>query len=357
MPLLTIIVPVYKVPYNLLKKCLDSIAAQTDGDYEAILVDDGSPDKCGEICESYAKKHSQFRVLHQKNGGLSVVRNNGVLAARTNWVSFVDGDDWIEPETVEYARKYIEKCSDADILIWESYYDIDGTSKEVCIADKYSDGKLKKFTGKDRMEIFDLFFPRFDGGNKLSDMGSTHARLYNRSFLLNNGIQNQPGLKKRQDNVFNLWVFEKAEKVYYQCVRLYHYTFNEEATTQKYSPDNINTLKLLYNSILKFVEECHNNADFHQRLYCKMMKAMNEVFRLNYAHPDNTDSFLKRRKGAAEALKAAEFQTIISEFDPKGQSRKLKLIYFLLMHRNYGILILMYTFLRKTQKIRMKMRK
>lgn len=76
-PLVTIIVPVYKVE-KYLRRCLDSITAQTYTNFEVILVDDGSPDRCGEICDEYAVKDRRFRVIHQRNGGLSAARNAGL---------------------------------------------------------------------------------------------------------------------------------------------------------------------------------------------------------------------------------------------------------------------------------------
>lgn len=76
-PLVTIIVPVYKVE-KYLRRCLDSIAAQTYTNFKAILVDDGSPDRCGEICDEYAAKDTRFRVIHQKNSGVSAARNSGL---------------------------------------------------------------------------------------------------------------------------------------------------------------------------------------------------------------------------------------------------------------------------------------
>lgn len=105
--LITVVVPVYKVPEEMLRKCLDSISAQTRMNFEAVLIDDGSPDNCGAICDEYAQKHDFMRAIHQENGGLSVVRNNGVDAAKGEWVCFVDGDDWIEPDTMEFAEQFI----------------------------------------------------------------------------------------------------------------------------------------------------------------------------------------------------------------------------------------------------------
>lgn len=100
MPELTIIVPVYKVePY--LRRCIDSILNQTFRDFELILIDDGSPDNCGAICDEYAEKDGRILVIHQKNQGVSAARNAGLDIARGTYLGFVDSDDWIEPEMYE----------------------------------------------------------------------------------------------------------------------------------------------------------------------------------------------------------------------------------------------------------------
>ena len=125
----TIIVPVYKTEAYL-HRCVDSILAQTFTDFELLLVDDGSPDNCGRICDEYAAKDERIRVIHQKNGGLSVARNAGIDWAFENgdseWLSFVDSDDWIHPLYLEYlikaAKEYsVEICVSGIIKCNEPY--------------------------------------------------------------------------------------------------------------------------------------------------------------------------------------------------------------------------------------------
>ena len=95
MPKLSIIVPVYKVE-QYINKCIDSILNQTFTDFELILVDDGSPDNCGKICDEYAQKDERVRVIHKENGGVSSARNLGIDEAKGEYVSFIDPDDWID---------------------------------------------------------------------------------------------------------------------------------------------------------------------------------------------------------------------------------------------------------------------
>ena len=105
MPKISVVVPVYKVePY--LRRCVDSILAQTFEDFEVILVDDGSPDNCGAICDEYTAKDARIHVIHQENGGLSAARNAGIDWAFANsdsqWLSFIDSDDWVHPCYLDY---------------------------------------------------------------------------------------------------------------------------------------------------------------------------------------------------------------------------------------------------------------
>lgn len=99
-PELSIIVPIYKVE-KYLKECIQSILQQTFTDFELILVDDGSPDACPQMCDAIAEQDSRVRVIHQKNGGLSAARNTGIEAARGNWLGFVDSDDFVAPDFYE----------------------------------------------------------------------------------------------------------------------------------------------------------------------------------------------------------------------------------------------------------------
>jgi len=99
-PKVSVVVPIYNVE-RFLHQAVDSILNQTLKDIEVILVDDGSPDNCGKICDEYAAKDSRVRVIHQKNGGLGNAYNNGIAAANGEYIGLVEPDDWIEPEMYE----------------------------------------------------------------------------------------------------------------------------------------------------------------------------------------------------------------------------------------------------------------
>ena len=137
---ISVIVPVYKVE-KYLKRCVESIVQQTYQNIEIILVDDGSPDRCPEMCDEYARRDARIKVIHKSNGGLSDARNAGLNIASGDYISFVDSDDWIEEDFIEILYKNMKK-ENADIsiigytLIWES-------------------GRKKRFTSDDEYYVFD----------------------------------------------------------------------------------------------------------------------------------------------------------------------------------------------------------
>ena len=105
--LITIVVPVYNVE-KYLRKCIDSILNQTYKNLEIILVDDGSPDNCGQICDEYAKKDNRIKVIHKENGGVSQARNVGIDNSNGEFIAFVDPDDYIEKEMLYKLKNNIE---------------------------------------------------------------------------------------------------------------------------------------------------------------------------------------------------------------------------------------------------------
>lgn len=109
MPLISVVVPIYKVE-EFLPRCLDSLMEQTYKNLEIILVEDGSPDNCGTICDAYAARDSRFKVIHKENGGVSSSRNAGLEAVTGDLIAFVDGDDFVAPDI--YERMYAHMTAD-----------------------------------------------------------------------------------------------------------------------------------------------------------------------------------------------------------------------------------------------------
>ena len=141
--LISIIVPIYKVePY--LNKCITSILNQTYSNLEIILVDDGSPDNCGIICDEYARKDTRVKVIHKANGGLSDARNAGLDVMQGNYVGFVDSDDWIEPHMFEVLL--------SNIKLFNAEISCGGVSDDIEIGETIRTVKVSHYGDKDFSE-------------------------------------------------------------------------------------------------------------------------------------------------------------------------------------------------------------
>ena len=124
-PLVSIIIPVYKVEAYL-DECVRSVMNQTYRNLEIILVDDGSPDRCGEMCDDYSKEDSRIKVIHKENGGLSDARNVGMSEAGGDYLFFLDSDDFIRSDSIELLVQQIQKFG-ADIVCSTPFSFLDGT--------------------------------------------------------------------------------------------------------------------------------------------------------------------------------------------------------------------------------------
>lgn len=123
--LVSVIVPVYSVE-QFLPRCIDSVLTQTHENWELILIDDGSPDRSGDICDEYAANDARIRVIHQDNGGLSVARNTGLEHAAGDYITFVDSDDWLAPDFASAMLRHLVEY-DADIAVAGLLRTTDGT--------------------------------------------------------------------------------------------------------------------------------------------------------------------------------------------------------------------------------------
>lgn len=160
MPKISIIVPVYNVE-KYLSKCIDSIIEQTFMDWELLLIDDGSPDNSGKICDEYAQKDSRIRVFHKPNGGVSSARNLGLDKAEGKWVTFIDSDDYILPNFIEGLYKPIENGENVDFVHGGCYNVKDdkivsvNQTYEYCIGDNPG-YVFNKFRGLTFSKLFSL---------------------------------------------------------------------------------------------------------------------------------------------------------------------------------------------------------
>ena len=206
MPLVSVIVPIYRTePY--LRKCLDSVLAQTERDLEVVLVDDGSPDRCPALCDEYAAKDGRIKVIHQPNGGRSAARNAGLAAAMGRWIGFVDSDDWVEPDMYERLLAAVE-AREAQIAVCGRVEEHDGTAETIAY------------------DAHDVLTTEQAIGEMLRDV-EVRSYLCDKLFQreLFEGIVFPEG-RNYEDVAVVYRLFLRAERIAFVPDALYHYTFH-----------------------------------------------------------------------------------------------------------------------------------
>lgn len=207
--LISVIVPVYKVE-KYLRKCLDSVCGQTWNKLEIILVDDGSPDGCGAICDEYAEKDSRVKVIHKENGGLSDARNAGLEAAAGRYIGFVDSDDYIKPEMYE-SMLHKMKNEDVDLVVC-GVLNVDEQGNVLTGKQMPMPEKDMRMTGEEALGQL--------AGRNLICFGTAVNRLYKAELF--QGIRFPVGRLHEDDFVAHR-ILGKCGKVYFLGESLYYY--------------------------------------------------------------------------------------------------------------------------------------
>lgn len=239
--LFSMIVPIYKVEKYLVK-CVESLINQTFVDIEIILVDDGSPDKCPQICDKYAKQDSRIKVIHKTNGGLSDARNVGIINAEGEYIIFVDSDDYIDKDACERIALYVKQ--QPDVIVTDGIVE-GGTSNLL---------HYKVLIGKEYLGI-DYIKESIINGNLPM---AAWLYIYRKSFLIDNHLLFKKGIF-HEDEQFTPRALLKAKKVIYSDIAHYHYVLRENSIMT--SSDKRKNAIDLFNTCLELEEEYNKISD------------------------------------------------------------------------------------------------
>ncbi len=253
---ISIIIPVYKVEAYL-PKCIESILRQTYRDLEIILVDDGSPDRCGEICDQYAGKDERIRVIHKENGGVARARNDGIECATGAYISFIDSDDWIAENAYEILYQGLKQYG-ADCAVGRcvTVYDRDGVLKPR----ENKASAVKCETSDEAMR------------HVLLNGSAVWNRLFKREVFREIRF---PVGRVNDDEVVALHAYGECGRIVFLNQDTYYYRIRQNSiTTSKFSLRNVDCY---YNSVdnLEFIrekkpqlEECADYKRIRAMLYC-----------------------------------------------------------------------------------------
>lgn len=261
-PVVSIIMPVYGVE-KYLAQGIESVLNQTFSDYELILVDDRSPDKCPDICDSYAKKDNRIKVIHKAvNEGLGEARNTGMDAACGDYILFMDSDDYIDPDLLNSALKF---GSDADITVFgirRVYENVKGEST-------HSEELLPRLSEFNKDGLSNVFIEL----NQSKVFPFAWNKLYKKSFLdlCNKKFERT---KLIEDFLFNIDVFAKADCIKVLDKALYNYRKPaHETLVSAYSPDFFDSCKRKYllekEYLIKTNGATYENMQFISESYIK----------------------------------------------------------------------------------------
>ena len=238
---ISVIVPVYNTE-NDLGNCIESILAQTFSDFELILIDDGSTDRSGEICDAYAAEDARVRVFHKENGGVSRARNLGIENARGEYLSFIDSDDYIRPKMYEELLGIAEKTG------------VDLIASDIELNGK----KLENRVPPDRIikqpEIHDTVLPYFSFSDTVGT-GAYTTMLIKRSVLEKNGIRFYEDFAFQEDLMFVICVYANISSMYYLPKTFYEYTTHPGGLYTAYRKGDGENFIKARKIILGFVEQ------------------------------------------------------------------------------------------------------
>ncbi|MDY4079527.1 MAG: glycosyltransferase [Clostridium sp.] len=299
----SIIVPIYNVE-KYLSKCIDSIINQTFKEFELILVDDGSPDLCGEICDKYAKNDSRIVVIHKKNEGVSKARNEGIKVAKGNYIMFVDSDDYLENSMLEVM--YSEITNElADIVVCGTNdINLEGKKNN---AENIYDKMILNNVDALKYLLYERPYNAVCWG-----------KLYKRNLF--NKYKFNEKTKIAEDLELLYKIFFITKKVVYIPNRLYNWLMrSDSATNQKFNEAWNNEITIC-EKIIKFTEKkCPEVRDFAIKRYVRInLYCINQVIRYSGINED----FLKLKNN----LKKYNLK------DNSIISNKIKLKVFLLIY-------------------------
>lgn len=258
--LISVIIPIYGIE-RYVGFCIESVINQTYKNLEIILVDDGSPDMCPEICDLYAKKDGRIKVIHKENGGLVSARKAGVSEATGDYVGYVDGDDWIEPTFYEWLHREVSE-SNADLAIA-------GHSRDLFDKTTYlfSNIKLGIYEGK---SLQSLYQNMMSYGNFYKNGISTYVwdKLFKREMLKKYQLLVDDDITIGEDAAVVYPLMTECKKIVISDNTDYHYRQREDSMLKKSKPfcEEKYGLRILYEYLTDFFLKKPNGFDFLKQI-------------------------------------------------------------------------------------------
>lgn len=324
----SIIVPVYKVPLEYLRSCLDSLAAQTMQESEFLVVSDGAPEKECSVCEEYASKDSRFKFFKREHAGVSATRNYGIERAQGEYITFVDSDDWIEQDTISSVYNFAKK-NNSDIVLWEAKQYINGFLKYGSFLN-YSKARIS--VNQKKSFISNIIHTE---STKFYSASLVACKLIKKSILNHFNIRFPENLSISEDRIFNIKALLHTENISYFHIFSYYYRIHPSSSSHKYIPE----------AFSKYTDFVFLLNDYIQHTYAESI--CNEIihsFFLSwtayYFHKENKSSFQKRVVQIIDITKSSFFHQAVSTYNKKKFPLIISIELFFITHRIYFLIYL-----------------
>lgn len=339
-PKISIVVPIYKVPEKFLRRNIENIIKQTMQEIEIILVDDGSPDNCGKICDEYAKKDERIKTIHQENKGLCAARNSGVLNSNGDYVMFIDGDDFIELNSCEVLYNNGIKYN-PDIIL-------------TCMCKDYGDKIINydyNFIDSDKLyENEECLYLQEQVLNFKADTSSVNGRLIKREFMIKNEIFHDEDLKQGAEGLeFNIRLFAKASKVLFVNKVTYHYCYNYNSITEKHNEENHMAVLKCFEKIYDNIQNYKNKEALTKMLYVRINYAIITTAVSGYFSPTNPERYSVQKKKYISYLNNDIVKKTLKHYDISTLDPIRKITIFCIKHKLF-LLVKIISILRYDQK-------
>ncbi len=314
--IISVIIPCYKVE-KFLPKCLDSIVGQTYKNLQIIIVDDGSPDACGQIIDEYAAIDSRIEVIHKKNEGLCAARNDGLRLARGKWVAFVDSDDWCELNMYEEVMK-IAKRDDSDIIIFDLFRNIGTNQKRVKAFNQEFVTEDRNIIKQLQESALHISFAPYGGKWR---QGFPWDKVFKRELIEENNLRYPIGIKADEDVIFCIQAFHFSKKVSYASIPLYHYRLNNNSIGYKFTPDRERIDKDVFAKQFEIGKEYGLSKEYFDAVNSRIIHMTIRLGWRSYFNPQYPGTLYSKIKKMNKALHS---EPIYSAFD-KVEKKRLRL--------------------------------
>lgn len=314
---ISVVIPVYNVE-KYIGKMVESVQKQTLSDLEIILIDDGSPDNSGKICDEYAAKDSRIQVIHKKNAGVGAARNDGLDAATGEWIIFCDSDDWLEADALEKLVRIGDESS-ADVVFGDVNLVYDNHVQKV---DFYKD----EFVTTDRAlidKLIDADFSRAYCYNSPASgpafgYGGPWNKIVRRQMLLDNGIRFDLRVKGIFDDIiYTAYIFGAAKKVVYTHVTVYNYRQVSTSITRSYKANLLEINEAIFRSWGEFMEVYGSDGRFCKPYYANVIRRLESALKLYFFHEKNQTPRKEQFTMLNKLLEQEPYKTAIREVNPQ----------------------------------------